>query len=93
MSAAALHALWSQYLILTQVSRVSDMSCRFIEAELTYIGEQQDRGKIIRTVEANQDQGDVIQRYRKIESLFRQLQVSTGPFIFNRVSDHPLDQH
>ncbi|KAJ7782078.1 WD40-repeat-containing domain protein [Mycena olivaceomarginata] len=45
-----------------------------IEAELTHIGQQQDRGKIMRTVEANQDQGDVIQRYHRIESLFHQLQ-------------------
>ncbi|KAF8965937.1 hypothetical protein BDZ97DRAFT_740307 [Flammula alnicola] len=45
-----------------------------IKAELTHIGQQQDRGKITRIVEANQDQGDVIQRYRRIKSLFRQLQ-------------------
>ncbi|KAF8965982.1 hypothetical protein BDZ97DRAFT_743750 [Flammula alnicola] len=45
-----------------------------IKAELKHIGQQQDRSKITRTVEANQDQGDVIQRYRQIESLFHQLQ-------------------
>jgi hypothetical protein len=60
-----------------QASRVSDKRCRSIKAELTHISQQQDRGKVMRTVEATQDQGDVIQRYRRIESLFRQLQVST----------------
>jgi len=35
----------------------------------------------MRIVEANQDQGDVIQRYRRVESLFRQLQVNTQRFI------------
>jgi hypothetical protein len=69
--------------MLAQASGVSDKPCRSIQAELTHIGEQQDRGKIRRTVEANQDQGDVMQRYRRIESLFRQLQVSIRPFISN----------
>jgi hypothetical protein len=67
--------------MLAQASCVSDKLCRSIEAELTHIGQQQDRGKIMRTIEANQDQGDVIQRYRRIESLFRQLQVSTRQFV------------
>ena len=67
--------------MLVQASGVSDKPCRSITAELRHIGQQQDRGKIMRTVEANQDQGDVIQRYRRIESLFRQLQVSTRHLI------------
>jgi len=54
-----------------------DKLCRSIKVELTHIGQQQDRGKITRIVEANRDKGDIIQRYRRIESLFRQLQVST----------------
>jgi len=62
--------------MLAQASNVSDKTCRSINAELTHIGQQQDRSKIMRTVEANQDQGDVIQGYRRIESLFRQLQVN-----------------
>jgi len=69
--------------MLAHASGVSDKPCRSIKAELTHIAQQQDRGKIMRTVEANEDQGDVIQRYRRIESLFRQLQVSTGPSIPN----------
>ena len=68
--------------MLAQASGISDKLCRSIKAELTYIGQQQDRSKIMRTIEANQDQGDVIQRYRRIESLFRQLQVSTPQFVF-----------
>ena len=82
MLTAALHALWSECHILAQASGVSDKHCRSIKAELVQIGQQQDRGKIMRTVEANQDQGDVVQRYRRIESLFRQLQVNTRPFIY-----------
>ena len=77
MLAAALYASWSEYQMLAQASGVSDKPCRSIKAELTHIAQQQDRGKIMRTVGANQDQGDVIHRYRRIESLFRQLQVST----------------
>jgi len=61
----------------TYTSGISEKLCRSIEAEVTHIRQQQDRGKIIRTVEANQDQGDIIQRYHRIESLFRQLQVGT----------------
>jgi len=67
----------------TQASGISDKHFRSINAELAHIGQQQDRSKIMRTVEANQDQGDVIERYRRIESLFRQLQVNTRPFIYN----------
>jgi hypothetical protein len=63
--------------MLAHASDISDKPCRLIKAELTHISQQQDRGKIMRTVEASQDQGDVIQRYRRVESLFRQLQVST----------------
>jgi hypothetical protein len=81
--AAALHVLWSESQMLAQASGVNDNPCRLIEAELKHIKQQQDRGRIMRTVEANQDQGDVIQRYRRIESLFRQLHVSIRPFIFN----------
>ena len=67
--------------MLAQASGVSDKLCRSIKMELIHIGQQQDRSKIMRTIEANQDQGDVIQRYRRIESLFRQLQVSTRRFV------------
>ena len=67
--------------MLAHVSGISYKLCRSIEAEVTHIRDQQDRGKIIRTLEANQDQGDVIQRYRRIESLFRQLQVSVRQFV------------
>ena len=67
--------------MFAQASSVSNKLWRSIKAELTHISQQQDRSKTMRAIEANQDQGDVIQRYRKIESLFRQLQVSTGQFV------------
>jgi len=67
--------------MLFQTSGISDKLCRSIEAELMHIGQQQDRGKMMRAVQANRDHGDVIQRYRRIESLFRQLQVSTRQFV------------
>jgi len=63
--------------MLAQASGINDDLCSSIEAEVTHIRQKQDRGKMMRTAQANQDQGDVIQRYRRIESLFRQLQVST----------------
>ncbi|GJJ12146.1 hypothetical protein Clacol_006387 [Clathrus columnatus] len=56
---------------------VSDSIARIVESiniESTYIKEQQDRNRMVRTTTAFQDQGDVIQRYRRIDSLFRQLQ-------------------
>jgi len=62
--------------MLSEASGVSHEPSRSIKAELRHIAQQQDRGKIIRIVGANEDKGDVFQRYRKIESLFRQLQVS-----------------
>ena len=61
--------------MLARASYISDNICRSLEAEVTHIRQQQDRGKITRTVAANQDQGEVLQRYQRIESLFRQLQV------------------
>ena len=45
------------------------------------IEDKQSRGKFMRTIEANQDTADIAERYRRIESLFRQLQVSTRPLI------------
>ena len=45
--------------------------------EVKSVGYKQDRGVGIRIVEANEDSGDILQRYRRIESLFRQLQAGT----------------
>ncbi|KAK2464504.1 hypothetical protein APHAL10511_003483 [Amanita phalloides] len=45
-----------------------------IEDEVKSVGYKQDRGVGVRIVEANEDSGDILQRYRRIESLFRQLQ-------------------
>ena len=67
--------------MLARASCISDKLCRSIKAELTHISQQQYRGKVVRTVRANQDQGDIVQRHRRIESLFRQLQVGIQPFV------------
>ena len=56
---------------------VNEMCCRSINEEVSGIRRQLDRGRFERTVEAHKDMGDVIQRYRQIESFFRQLQVSS----------------
>ncbi len=56
--------------------------CRLIKDEVTSVGYKQDRGVGIRIVEANGDSGDILQRYRRIESLFRQLQAGTQLPIF-----------
>ena len=60
--------------------------CRSIEDELKSVGYKQDRGVGIRIVEANGDSGDILQRYHRIESLFRHLQVGTQfPIFFTAV--------
>ncbi|KIM51846.1 hypothetical protein SCLCIDRAFT_12017 [Scleroderma citrinum Foug A] len=50
---------------------------RSIKDEVKSIGYKQDRSVGIWIVEANGDSGDILQHYRHIESLFRQLQAST----------------
>ncbi|KAF4613608.1 hypothetical protein D9613_008187 [Agrocybe pediades] len=44
-----------------------------IDDELAEINRQLERGKFKRAVEATDDQGDILTRYRKIDSLFRRL--------------------
>ncbi|KAF9551100.1 WD40 repeat-like protein [Agrocybe pediades] len=44
-----------------------------IDEELTEINRQLERGKFKRIVKAADDQGDILARYRKIDSLFRRL--------------------
>ena len=58
-----------------------DKPGRSVEEEARFIRRQLERGVLMRTVEANQDTGDVVWRYRRIESLFRQLQVSIRPLM------------
>ena len=67
----------SLYQILTLEFALIDRACRLIEDEVKSVGYKQDRGVGIRIVEANGDSGDILQRYRRIESLFRHLQVGT----------------
>ena len=52
-----------------------------VEAEVAHITKQQARGKARQMIESTQDTGDVIKRYRVIDSLVRRLQVSIWPFI------------
>ena len=77
MPAATLRTLWSMYRILAQKFALINQPHRSIEDEVKSVGYKKDRGVGIRIVEANGDVGDILQRYRRIESLFRQLQVST----------------
>ena len=62
--------------MLVHLSVGADNTDRSIETEVTVIRRKQDHGKGRQLLESTQDQGDVIKRYRRIESLFRQLQVS-----------------
>jgi len=52
------------------------MLYRLINEEVSQIKQIQDHGRIRQIFEAPQDQGDLIKRYRRIDSLFRQLYVS-----------------
>jgi hypothetical protein len=70
------------YQILTLEFALINRPCRSIGDEVKSIGFKQDRGMGIRIVEANEDSGDVLQHYHRIESLFRQLQVGTQLPIF-----------
>ena len=72
----------SMYQILTMEFALINRPCRSIEGEVKSVGYKQDRGVGIRIVEANGDSGDILQRYRRIESLFRRLQVGTQLHIF-----------
>lgn len=79
---AALRAFYCKHETSIRQLRCTDNHYRSIDEEVKDIGEKRDRGRMMRIIEANQDTGDVIQRYRRIESLFRQLQVSNQPFTF-----------
>ena len=72
----------SMYQILTMEFALINRPCRSIEDEVKSVGYKQDRGVGIRIVEANGDSGDILQRYRRIESLFRRLQVGAQFPIF-----------
>ena len=68
--------LQRMYQILTLEFALIGRPHSLIKKEVEFVGYKQDRGVWIRIVEANKDTGDIVQRYRRIESLFRQLQVS-----------------
>ena len=70
------------YQTLTLEFALVNRPCRLITNEVRFVGYKQDRGVAIRIVEANGDSGDIIQRYRRVESLFRQLQAGTQLPIF-----------
>lgn len=58
-----------------------DIYClRSIEKEVNQIKKKQGRGGGQPLLESARDKDDVIQRYRRIEALFRQLQVSNHEF-------------
>jgi hypothetical protein len=67
--------------LLIQSSGVTDMFHRSIEVEVGHLNKKQARGKGRWIIESTEDRGDVIKRYRRIESLFRHLQVSNRSLI------------
>jgi len=58
---------------------------RSIEKEAKDIEQMQEHSRVRQIFEAPQNQEDVIKRYRRIESLFRQLQVSPTVHIQSQV--------
>ena len=76
------HTLRSMYQSLTLEFAIINRPCRLIKDEVKSVGYKQDRGVGIRIVEANEDSGDILQRYRRIESLFRRLHVGAQLLIF-----------
>jgi hypothetical protein len=49
-----------------------------LQEQISHVNEQQKRRGLKRYIETVQDVEDIIRCYRRIETLFRQLQVSTG---------------
>jgi len=76
-----LPAFFGEYLSLIHLFGLGVSFHSSVDAEVAHINNQQAHGKARRIIEATQDTGDVIKRYRAIESLVRQLQVSNLPFI------------
>ena len=81
--AAALPAFFGEYPSLIHLFGLGVSFHSSVEAEVSHINKQQVHGKARRIIESTQDTGDVIKRYRAIESLVRQLQVSTRPAFYN----------
>ena len=79
--AAALPAFFGEYLSLIHLFSLDASLHSSVEAEVAHITKQQARGKARQMIESTQDTGDVIKRYRVIDSLVRRLQVSIWPFI------------
>jgi hypothetical protein len=67
--------------LLIQSSGVADRFRRSIEVEVGHLNKKQARGKGRWIIESTEDKDDVIKRYRRIESLFRHLQVSSRSLI------------
>ena len=72
----ALRALLGGCPILALEVALIDKPCRSIEEQVRFIEMKQGRNMFIRILKADQDMGDIIQWYHRIESLFRQLLVS-----------------
>ena len=78
---ALLSTLFGEHRLLIQSSGVTDKFHRSIKVEVEHLDKKQARGKARRIIESTEDKDDVIKRYRRIESLFRQLQVSSRSLI------------
>ena len=70
-----------------EATSISNQLCRSIEEEVEHIKQQQARGKWKRVIESAEDKDDLIKHYRRIEGLFRQLQVSVQPCVIIAKSD------
>jgi len=63
--------------VLIQSSAGADDTNRLIVAEVKEIRQKQDHGEGVQLLIHIQEKADVIERYHRIVSLFRQLEVST----------------
>ena len=67
--------------------------CSSIDEQVAGINEKKEHGKGRQILESTQDKADVVERYRRIESLFRQLLVSARTFTSDDESKQVLERH
>jgi hypothetical protein len=85
-------ASFGEHRLPIRPSSVDDKLHRSIDAEVAHIIKQQARGKGRQIIESSDDKADVIKRYRAIDSLVRQLQVSTQTFITREKPDRWVER-
>jgi hypothetical protein len=70
-----------------------DMVRSAIEEQVDHIQRQQNRSAERQLVNALEDEGKILRCYRRIEALFRQLQVSSRQLSLDVKSDYVPDGH